>query len=161
MKLVEAVIEKVRSLIRWLKLKRCGPIKVYKVLYRSDWHSLVASGKALTHYSQDHWTRAPRWLAKNGYHLICFLSLRDALQFMNRMEYKRGRTMVIWEAEAHSVTFALPSICNLYHLHDGHFKPNPSSILGASILGAGFWPSGTLMAKEIRLIRKVEEDDWF
>jgi hypothetical protein len=156
MKLVEAVIEKVRSLIRWLKLKRCGPIRVYKVLHRGGWHSLVADGKALTCYSQDRWVRAPKWLARKGYHLTCFLSLRDALQFMDKMELKRGRNLVIWEAKAWGVTFKLPSVCNLSYLHDGHFKPGLSYFFGKIQV----WPPGTMMAKEIKLVRKVEEDEW-
>jgi len=114
--------------------------KVWKVLWHG--HSAWAIGSAAVRYRLFWPVSAPAHLAKQGYHLTCFSSLRAARSFRNWGDS-------VYEARAWGVieSNSLPPMCNLPSLRRDKVEMSPRDQT---------WPTGTLMAKRIMLTRKVE-----
>ena len=119
------------------------PTRVYKVVRWESWQtvktSAVVIGIARVCYSDDYWTRAPRWLAKKGYHLTCFKKYPDACEFA-------AHHSEIWEAEAKGLFTDLPPRAIVAEVRQGLLDTFGNGLT---------WPIGTMMAHEIRLVKKL------
>ena len=81
--------------------------------------------------------KAPKWLAKEGFHLFAFKTLKDAKDFMC---YKDE----IYKAEAKKTTQKLPLFLDYFILGQGKMRKRYCD-----------FPQGTVMCKEITLLEKV------
>jgi len=107
--------------------------------------SYVARNEAQVTYKPNEWIKAPRWLAKIGYHLTFFKDLKFAEKFLE--ENSNGKTeenSEVWRCEARDILKVLPPLC---FPEDVNWKE--------LVRWEVPWPEGTFMAKEIKLIKKV------
>ena len=137
---------------------------VYKVL-RKDMKSAWATNKSMVTYKIDKWVFAPKWLAKMGYHLLAFRTLRDAKNFsaLNGVIYRKrdpqrhlyeNQCGEIYRAEAREATTILPTMVhNLCTDTKMRFMNYLNTHIGGSIYE---FPKGTIMCKQIKLIKKVK-----
>jgi len=123
-------------------------LKGYKVIMKqgNELISYIARDEAQVTYKPNEWVKAPRWLAKMGYHLTFFKNLRFAKKFLkeNLINEKVKKNSEIWRCEVEDVLEILPP-----------FRINVSGGWGESLKYNIPWPKGTFMAKEIKLIKKV------
>jgi len=119
----------------------------YKVVRRTDLGELVSARigiPARVIYKPGKWVKAPRWLAKKSYHLTFFIRLKDAQRFLPNKKTKWMEKYEIWECDWKGLLKEVPPLCVTHKLERGIF-----------IRVGSYWPSGTLMAKEIKLIKRV------
>jgi len=114
--------------------------KYYKVVYEiidGNLMSCVAGGKAQVEYKINEWAKAPKWLADKGYHLCVFKTKKDMFEsgFI-------GRYFIV---EIKNKIKKLPKFCNAADIHHGIIIENDRD-----------WPEGTVMAKQVKLIREVK-----
>ena len=102
--------------------------------------TLTGIGLAEVEYSADKWTRAPEWLAKKGYHLFVFDDLQKALKFA----YMSSPPIRLWECEIRSKYKNLPVYISRDEINNGRLVPVN-----------GRFPEGTVMAREVKLIKKI------
>jgi len=118
-------------------------MRAYKVvkIRGSRLRSCIIMGKtAGVTYIPGKEVHAPEWLAERGYHLCVFKRLDDAKNF--RLGSNRQR---IWLVDIKGVIRNLPPILNSTWIP---FKDMSHA--------GGRWPSGTIMAKSVTLIKEVE-----
>ena len=118
-------------------------MKVYKVVFwdGKQTTSYCVKGPAGVVYRPDEWTEAPVWLARKGYHLTAFARLRDAVSFA-----AGALNHQIWEAEAEDFVPLPPSLDNF-------------ELCRRKIIPVGPWPKGTVMARRIKLVRQINEEE--
>ena len=119
-------------------------MRVYKVVLNKGGRlvSSLARGKAQVEYRPGKWSKAPRWLQMEGYHLLVFDNKEDALIYL--LDTPGGEC---WEAEGEEEV-PLPYSYLLVDLEKGWPKEDWR--------GKGWeWPRGTKMFKRVRLIRRV------
>ena len=99
--------------------------------------SCVISGEAMKIYGRagDGWKRAPAWLAKHGYHLLCFRTRKAAREFAS----SNGSVLRV-EVRGPKV---LPHMLNVVHLVNGEMYESSNT-----------WPQGTEMWREVRVIER-------
>jgi len=104
--------------------------------------SLVTEGKAQVEYIPGKWTKAPEWLAREGYHLTFYPEQPYPVD-----DPERG--IELWECKVRKIIKEedLPACCRLSPLKKGKLERD--------FIFLGFWPAGTWMAKEIKLIRQI------
>ena len=122
-------------------------MKGYKVVCRQGDKliSYVARDKAQVTYRLNEWAKAPKWLAKMGYHLTFFKDLEFAQKFLEEnSDEEIEKNGEIWRCEAKYVVEVLPPFC---YPGDDDWRE--------LIRWEVPWPEGTFMAKEIKLIKKV------
>jgi hypothetical protein len=114
----------------------------YKVTTEIDGEEcslVVHNTKAAVKYKVGEWTEAPQWLAKAGYHLLVFNTLRNAKKFL------RGYMYIIcphiWRCEVEGKFFILPFQLTGDSLEQGFITPIP---------GCEF-PKGSVMVKKVKL----------
>lgn len=120
--------------------------KKHQVGYKvtdSDNFSLLAEGASRVKYIIGEWVEAPTAFAEKGYHLTYFSELERA------QKEGLGCPRKIWECEVDGVLSKLPPMVYSFDVENipygkGYTK-NPNG-----------WPSGTMMAKRIRLIKEVK-----
>jgi hypothetical protein len=130
------------------------PFKVVRPL-GDDLVSIAAYNDGLYLYSAqatyipDEWAEAPEQMASFGYHLTAFQELKNARKFFVYNGYSSVAAQV-WECEIDEQV-ELPKRLKLsvWHL-DGVMEP----------LGFG-WPDNTIMAKRIKITRRVPDDELF
>jgi len=104
-------------------------------------NSIVAPGKSSVYYIVDEWATAPEWLAKAGYGLFVFDTLRNAMEFAMCFYIP-----IIWECEIEGIYSELPPAISREGLCKGM----------ASLTDPLFhFPEGTIMVEKVKLIRKV------
>ena len=112
--------------------------------------SALSKGLALTFYSDKRFVEAPEYLAAHGYHLCIFddLGAAHTFSFENFGDD-------IWECEAEGIIpyDKLPArlIGRKWMTEDGL-----DLVLGESYL-IGRWPDHTVMAKKVKLIKRIVE----
>ena len=111
--------------------------------------STAAGGKAWVEYSTDHFVEAPPYLAHHGYHLLCFTDYEHAFKF-----FTSDSNQQIWLCETEDEINYLPSLISLYVVVDP-IRLDRYIRRGLSYRHHTFWPVGTLMAKRIKLIRRI------
>jgi len=116
---------------------------VYKIVVRyKDWlDSAIVKNKANVSYSPGKWVEAPLWLQKKGYHLTAFKDFKSAIEWLFTLNIPSAE---LWEAEASEIITQLPPMLQVSSLEEGIIK---------EVVGS--WPKGTVMAKKLRLIRKL------
>lgn len=117
-------------------------MKVYKAVLRKQEKlvSLYAEGAAEVCYEPGRWAIAPAWLAEKGYHLFAFVDLSSLTRFIpNKVRY-----VEVWEAEADEIIQPLPPPLVPHSLKIGKIERDP-----------GKYPEGTIMAKRLKLIRRI------
>ncbi len=127
----------------------------YKVLGR-DLSSAVASGNTKVQYKVGEWVRAPRMMAKHGYHLTVFESLEHA-QIFQRACIWRG--MRIWKVEVpHLYTpNRIPfTIAALGHLSERVVAKYTGRDRGYDHPVTSYWPQGTMFTTRVKLLWEVE-----
>jgi CRISPR/Cas system-associated protein endoribonuclease Cas2 len=102
--------------------------------------SAFAIGAACVQYKLNKYVKAPAWLAKHGYHLLIFSTLTEAI-------LSADSPHKIYECHARGEIKPLPrklEILSLTHKQfpPVHLKSNHEN-----------FPTGTLMFKEVRLLR--------
>jgi len=108
--------------------------------------SSAARPPAQVEYKPGCWAEAPEWLATQGYHLMVFDSLENALRF--RPPDWKLTPLEFWWAEAGNVREPdLPPLALLW-LSWGQFEESPWP-----------WSQGTLFAEKVRLVRKVSKKE--
>ena len=118
--------------------------------------AIIAGGPACVEYGTDgEWAETPEWLDRRGYGLTAFETLKDADRFLDvalRFETfiawasgDGGREFELWEAEAEGAREPTDPPGLSKALTAGRFRPNCGSR----------WPRGTVMAKRLRLARKI------
>ena len=117
----------------------------YKIIGK-DGKSSQTKGNAKIGYSTEHWTEAPEWLSNKGYYPTIFSNLENAQDFQAGYAYQADQ---IWEVEAEMVMTSLPPICSLESLKEGNLIQQKYWT----------WPKGTLMAKKVRLVRIIENNE--
>jgi len=129
------------------------PKQYYKVVTRDStrariWRSAIAEGKAEVTYRRGGWSRAPQWLAEDGYHLTVFDSMEHANSFAS--SYMSGGNLLnahIWRVHVREVHDGdLPPRCLLWTIAHGR----------RGIPDAPPWPNGTVMAEKVRLVECVQ-----
>lgn len=97
--------------------------------------SCSMANKAMVTYKRGEFVEAPRWLSKEGYHLLVFDNLEHAEDFWGE---------AIWKAEAEEEILLLP-------------KRHSISLTDAGELigDTGSWPTGTRMYKRVKLLEKI------
>lgn len=101
--------------------------------------SLAVYRKASVQYKIGKIARAPKWLARKGFHLFAFKTLRAARRWVS----SSGR---IYRAEAKKTTQKLPQFQHVCWLTIGEMIPANCS-----------FPLGTIMCKEITLLDEVKD----
>lgn len=113
----------------------------FKLLTLADWGlmSYSARGMAACVYPIGAWVEAPDWLAKLGYGLCVFDTMEHARRF------DRFPSDGIWECEVEDAHE--PTVRPIRHdaLEDGYTDESGED-----------WPLGTLHAKRVKIIRRVE-----
>jgi len=104
-------------------------------------YSIVAPGKSSVYYIVDEWATAPEWLAKAGYGLFVFNTLRNAMEFAGCFYIP-----IIWECEIEGIYSELPPAISREGLCRG------MSLLTDPLF---CFPEGTIMVEKVKLIRKV------
>jgi hypothetical protein len=113
--------------------------KYYKVV-KEGLKSLVVDGKAKVQYKIGEWVSAPEWAQKEGYHLLVFDSLEIAKLWKGNIQ------VFIFEVEIKNKIKKMPLSCSYCHVCCGELIPS----------GVVIWPPGTVMAKKVKLVRRVE-----
>jgi len=124
-------------------------MKAYKVLARKKrtgyktrvLYSAVVYNKAGIRYKKLGWNVAPKWLAQMGYHLLAFRTIEDAVKF--GIDQDLG-SVDIWEVELMGIIKKMPPKLDIHQICCGNTVP------------FGDWPEGTIMAKKVKLIKKVK-----
>jgi len=116
--------------------------KVWKVT-RDGW-SVVASGSAGVQYRPLRKARAPGWLAREGCHLTAFENYGAAESFaaLNPGWLNSG-AVAVYEARAWGPVH-LPVMGDWMHIGRGEL-----------VHSYGYWPTGTVMFREIMPVRRV------
>jgi len=122
-------------------LSKWVPVKGYKVVL--DRAGLAVSSWACGPYSRVTYAVgkkacAPERLAAKGYHLCAFLSEQDAFNLAK----KRCQVYRAWLYDVHIPTVP---ICYGMSFYPDNLQASPDP-----------WPPGTVMAKQIQLIKEVE-----
>ena len=134
-------------------------MRVYKVVKRREGRlfSAVVEGRAEVEYKKGVWTTPPRWLEEKGYLLTAFRSLEQAIKFYHVNQFSLFKrlgqspppgSLEIWEAEVGEGEWKVVQLPQLDFFLLGKGK---ISIWGEE----NEWPPGTIMAKRIRLLKKV------
>jgi len=117
------------------------PIKGYKVtaysLHKKGRVSTWAQGSAQVVYKKGKKVRAPRSLARLGYHLCAFLDQEQAEEFAGKRE-------CVLEAKLYGVHIPKVPMCTGWTFIAGALTPSKRP-----------WPLGTVMAKRIEVIEEV------
>jgi len=119
--------------------------KFYKVTteIKGIQHSCLFEGGIFgVQYSTEKWAKAPEWLAKKGYHLFAFDSLENAKKYIPEVS---GMRQKIWECEIKKRFKKLPPYLDLVEAARGRMIPAEDIT----------FPEGTVMVREVKLIRKV------
>lgn len=112
------------------------------------WESSTVRGMAVVAYSESAWATAPEWLAARGYHLTFFTDIAAASKFVSP---KGDNSLVLWECMARDIILPLPPLLDPGSLGYGKMAdPTPYAL---NFKWA--WPDRTMMAKEIKLIKRV------
>lgn len=122
-------------------------MKVWKVV-NSKLQSCIVERGALIQYGIGVWSKPPDILAKNGYYITCFKTKKDADSFISAtLTYSKD--FVIFQAEAkHIIYDTYPP-----RLDAGEVSAGNLSLI---IWQTTIWPKGTLMCKELMLIRPIK-----
>jgi hypothetical protein len=117
--------------------------KYYKVVLDmgDDLLSCWVDGKAQVEYKINKWVSAPNWLTDKGYHLCVFKSLKVAKIYLLVVIPR----CCIFECEVKGIKTKLPIMLGVDNLMNGEFYPICNK-----------WPQGTVMAKQVKLIREVK-----
>lgn len=126
-------------------------MKAYKVIARTKdlkrqkyiMYSAVVRDKARVRYKKLGWNVAPKWLAQNGYHLVAFRTIEDAVKFGLDEDLV---SVDIWEVELMGIIKKMPPKLDIHQICRGNKEAVPF----------GDWPEGTIMAKKVKLIKKVK-----
>ncbi len=117
--------------------------KYYKVVNKERSGALISiyvDGKAKVEYKIGEFVEAPDWLAKEGYHLLVFDNLKDALTF-----YEEDVSLQLFECECKDEV-ELKEYLSTSFLEIGCLR-SLTIIFG--------WPEGTRMFKRVKLIKRV------
>ena len=117
-------------------------MKAYKIVKKLSDGRLVSfstTGKAQVEYKPQLYVQAPDFLRERGYHLCCFRELKQAMDWA-----RFCRNVEVWECEIEPV-WQLPP-CGII-FEDGEI----------SVIHEWEWPSGTVMARKVKLVKKLME----
>lgn len=138
--------------------------KVLQTQFLDEKHvltSALAIGKARQIYEPGVWTKAPRWLTAREYYLTAFDTYDHANEFLEFVKHNY-RFYEIWECEAkdeipkQDFPRRMRAMGYLRHwnVFDKIYRIDVKKY-GNSGLMTWNWPMGTIMAKEIRLTRRI------
>jgi hypothetical protein len=131
---------------------------VYRVLIRHEgglYSPLVAFDSPLcVAHKPGEWARTPRVADVHGYYITVYEDLAQARQLWSNLTAYEVRpefmqAYEIWACEARDIVRHLPPPINPYDINKGLMGPQyarPS---------APYWMDGTLMAREVRLIKAM------
>lgn len=136
-----------------------GVNKCYKVVMdtlKGYYVSSVVCNKAQVIYRVGEWAEAPEWLKQYGYHLTAFNEYYFAHAFHDRAisvntEYN-NKVFMVFEAEAKGVLTELPPRANIAELDDYNRLAVPYH---THCEDYEKWPRGTIMVKQIKLVKEV------
>jgi len=123
-------------------------MKVFKVVKPIEgdlYHSCVARVWAGVDYRPGEWAEPPEWLDRRGYFLTAFSELEDAERFLLEVAPWNFPRPQVWEAEVDGVRKMLPPILV------GDLLEERQDVFDCF----SKWPKGTIMARRIKLIRRV------
>jgi hypothetical protein len=110
------------------------------------WGSLSTMGQGKVSYRLDAPAVAPDWLQAQGYHLLVFATLADAVRCGR--QFTMRETLAVFAAEAEGDVTPLPPSATAWSVaHRG-----PLSILTPESWG---WPEGTRMVRQVTLRRRI------
>jgi len=115
--------------------------KIYYKVVKKNLTSAVVKGKGQVKYKVGEWVHAPQWLRGKGYHLCIFDNP------INAMYYAETFGAEIWTCVTKGVKKP-PLFCDLSSLEKGILEITNDS-----------WIDGTLMAEEVKLIKKIELEE--
>ncbi len=116
--------------------------KIYYKITNKELGSYMAKNKAYIQYKIREFVTAPDWLAKQGYYLLVFDSLEHAKNECCSFNDK------IWKCEVRDIQKNLPCCHYIYEVSKGFLPKNKTNIIT--------WPKGTIMAKEVKLIKEIK-----
>lgn len=122
-------------------------VKVVRVEDDGKLVSVLALGKAMVEYKPGEWVESPAWLAEKGYFLTVFDSVKHAKKFIYRNSFDIVAEVEIWECETDGVVDNMPRRGTLPELGEG--------IISIPTSGNPPWPAGTVMARRVRLTKRV------
>ena len=99
--------------------------------------------------------KAPDFLAEKGYHLLAFSNEQDAYHFLYRMWMSKGK---VFEAEGTDLIISIPLFLDTSRWDNGWGKALEDDLLwmiDEHTVSDG-WPKGTLMFKEITLLKELK-----
>jgi len=116
---------------------------VYKVVYVDESGKRISAflrHKACVVYKPGEWIEPPRWLAARGYYLTAFREYRFAKQLADSLPLYTE----VWLAEADGILTDLPPRCDIVAIDIGELEPLEIP-----------WPTGTVMCRRLKLLRRV------
>ena len=99
-----------------------------------------SQGQRHDHLHVNEWVQAHPASAEAGYHILCFDNLSSARDFSCISSYDE-----VWLCEIEGRISPLPLMRYMHHVEEGNFH-GP---------GLESWPRDTIMAKRVKLIRRV------
>ena len=132
-----------------LTLKR-RRIKIKKTYYKltaeleGQQYSFYMHGTgAGVEYKVSEWVEAPKWLAKEGYHLFVFNNLKNVKNFIEKKGFNKSTRL--WLCEIEGKFDKLPHYISGWNLMSGSINPSI----------AFNFPKGTVMARKVKLIKLI------
>ena len=125
-------------------------MRVYKVVRKVEGRLVSAVASAAgpgvkVIYKIGGWVSAPRWLRREGYHILAFHSIEDAKEWIEGMHPVLADGLEIWEARGEGIINPRKRAIPIWFLKVGLMDER-----------YGFeWPIGTVMCKRVKLIKKV------
>jgi len=118
---------------------------MYKIICKREkcLTSSTVTGQAAIEYKVNKYIKAPKWLAKKGYHPTLFKQKKDALDFFKQFN-ALSLPAQLWQVKARKIIKSLPPMLNYCFI--GNRK---------CIYCNRSWPVGTIMAEKVMLIKQI------
>jgi len=125
--------------------------KIVKVLHDGSFVSSYVPGKACCTYTIGQITRAPEWLAKEGYHLTVFDDKHIALRWLYGSLTLANTCMAVLLAKADVTDIAARPArsINFEFLKSGVF---PKIMSSDTDLSDEEWPNGTVFVRQLEVM---------
>jgi len=119
----------------------------YKVTVRTKppYFSALVPQPAQVKYEQNKFSKAPDWLASQGYHLTVFDSPESAVDFLMIVYEFHIRWLSLWECVCEN-EIQLPEPMDIRYLELGELHPSFDAI----------WHKGTKMFERVKLVNMIE-----
>ena len=111
-------------------------------------YSLFICGRAEIKYHFKKWSYPPKWLAKEGYEILVFDKIKNALMFLMQedMMVIKGERIRLFSAYGDNLRYIenIP-FCDIFELLNGKIIPKVDTE----------FPQGTMMCSRLKLIEEI------